>query len=101
ICFNASTYFVLRFAEEDVTWIEPGRVKIISARTFEDRVCKSSDIPCARPVNSITRATPSATPTTLIAERSGRWRILDTTKLSTELILFSSPGILIHAREER
>jgi hypothetical protein len=61
----------------------PGRVKIISARTFDERRCKSSDIPRESPVNSITRVTPSATPSTLIAERSGRWRIFEMTKLST------------------
>ena len=56
---NSSTYFVLRFAEDEVKLMEPGRVKISSARTFEVRFCRSSDIPWASPVNSITSTTPA------------------------------------------
>jgi hypothetical protein len=63
---------VLRLAEVEVVWNDPGRVKIISARTLEERRCKSSDIPRDSPVNSMTSITPRATPSTLIAERSGR-----------------------------
>src|SRR2546421_4380691 len=100
ICFNKSTYFVLRFTAADVAWIEPGRVKIISARTFDKRRCKSSDIPCARPVNSITNATPSATPRTLIADLSGRWRILEITKLSTKSGPLSQVGNINTRRGE-
>ena len=80
--FNSSTYFVLKFAEELLNPIAPGRVKMISAVTFEDRFCKSSDIPCASPVNSMISATPRATPMTLMTDLSGRCRRFETTKLS-------------------
>ena len=70
---------------------DPGRVKIISALTFDDRFCRSSDMPCARPVNSITSATPSATPRTLIADRIGRCRMFDTTRLSRRMVLSNAP----------
>src|SRR5262249_38079660 len=80
--FKSSTYFVLKFAEDDVRPIEPGRVKIISAVTFEDRFCRSSDMPWASPVKIITSATPRATPRMLMTDLSGRCRRLETTKLS-------------------
>src|SRR5690242_642291 len=57
-------------------------MKINSARTFVARRCKSFDMPRARPVNSITRATPSATPATLTSVRMGRWRMFEVTRLS-------------------
>src|SRR5215475_5751172 len=40
-------------------------------------------MPRARPVNSITRLTPRATPATLTSVRIGRWRMFEVTKLST------------------
>src|SRR5262245_29276816 len=86
-CCSNSTYFVLRFAEEEVKPIEPGRVKISSALTFEERFCRSSDMPCASPVKIITSATPSATPRMLMADLSGRWRRFETTKLSKRDVL--------------
>src|ERR1043165_6538203 len=55
-------------------------------RTFVDRRCKSFDMPRVRPVNSITSATPSATPTTLMPERSGRCRMFESTRLSKTFI---------------
>src|SRR5882724_5820053 len=82
ICFRLSTYLVLRLAVDDVSCIAPGRVKIISARTFDARRWRSFDIPRASPVKSITRQTPSATPATLTRVRMGRWRMLETTRLS-------------------
>src|SRR5829696_5770155 len=57
-------------------------MKINSARTFVARRCKSLDMPRARPVNSMTRATPSATPATLTSVRMGRWRMFEVTRLS-------------------
>src|ERR1043166_2524548 len=83
-CFSSSTYFVFKLADDEVSCIEPGRVKMISALTFEERFCKSSDMPCARPVNNITNATPSATPITLMADRNGLCRRFETTKLSKQ-----------------
>src|ERR1043166_9386687 len=96
ICFSSSTYFVLKLAEDEVKLREPGRVKIISAVTFDERFCRSSDMPCARPVKIITSATPKATPRMLIADLSGRCRRLETTKLSKGAL--SKRGILIHGR---
>jgi hypothetical protein len=90
ICLSRSTYLVLRDALEEVTVIEPLRVKIISPRTFVDRRCKSFDIPRVNPVNSITSATPSATPMTLIAERKGRCRMFEVTRLSKTFMPFSN-----------
>jgi hypothetical protein len=84
---NSSAYFVERFAVEDVNSIPPERVKMISARRFEERRCKSFDIPRERPVNSITSATPSATPATLISARKGRCRMLLTTRLSITQVM--------------
>src|SRR5829696_184872 len=78
-----STYFVLKLAGELVKLsIVPGLVKMISALKFCERRCKSLDIPRASPVNSMTRATPNATPTTLTSERMGRWRMLAAIRLS-------------------
>ena len=70
---------------------EPGRVKMISALTFDERFWRSSDMPCARPVKSITNATPSATPKMLMAERSGRCRMFETTRLSKWIPLSNAP----------
>jgi len=53
---------------------EPGREKTISAFQLEARFAMSSVIPRARPVKSITRTTPRATPTTLIRVLKGRTR---------------------------
>src|SRR6266481_8503586 len=100
IFLSQSTYFVLRFAVVAFAWNDPGRVKIISARTFDERRCKSSDIPRDKPVNNITRVTPSATPSTLIAERRGRWRMFDMTRLSTERGPLSQTGNINTCREE-
>src|SRR5690349_5791433 len=82
ICFSRSTYLVSRLAVVAVSWTAPGRMKINSARTFVARRCKSFDIPRARPVNSMTRLTPSATPATLTSVRIGRWRMFEVTRLS-------------------
>src|SRR5882762_3730140 len=86
ICFKLSTYLVLRLALDAVRFIDPGRVKIISARTFDERRAISSDMPRASPVNSMIRQTPSATPATLTSVRMGRWRMLETTRLSMQVI---------------
>jgi hypothetical protein len=77
---------VLKFDDEPTILIDPLRVKIMLPRTLVDRRSKSLDIPRVRPVKSMTSATPSATPTTLIAERSGRWRIFEATRLSKTFI---------------
>jgi hypothetical protein len=76
---------VLIFVVELVNSIEPGRVKMISARRFAERRCTSFAIPRASPVNSITRQTPSATPAMLTSARTGRWRIFAATRLSMSL----------------
>src|SRR5581483_1642572 len=91
-----STYFVLRFADDDVNCIDPGRVKMISALTFDERFCKSSDMPCASPVKSITCATPNATQITLIADRNCRCLRFEMTMLSKQAS--SERAILIQAR---
>src|SRR5215213_5093505 len=57
-------------------------MKISSARTFVARRCNSFDMPRARPVNSMIRATPRATPATLTSVRIGRWRMFEVTRLS-------------------
>src|SRR5215217_9295318 len=82
ICFKRSTYLVSRLAVVAVSCTAPGRMKINSARTFVARRCNSLDMPRARPVNSMTRATPSATPATLTSVRIGRWRMFEVTRLS-------------------
>src|SRR5436190_5281880 len=86
ICFKLWTYLVLRLAVDAISCIAPGRVKIISARTFDARRWRSFDMPRASPVKSITRQTPRATPATLTSVRMGRWRMLETTRLSMRLL---------------
>src|SRR5215204_3498666 len=73
-------------------------MKINSARTFVARRCKSFDMPRVRPVNSMTRQTPSATPATLTSVRMGRWRMFEVTRLSmcnkfpTDLLEYNLSG---------
>src|SRR5919109_5069011 len=87
IAFSFSTYWVLRLAVEIVNCIEPGRVKMISALRFDERRCRSLDMPVARPVKSITRQTPKAMPAMLTIVRTGRWRMFEVIRLSIFLSL--------------
>ena len=55
-------------------------------RMLDERRSRSFDIPRAKPVNSITRHTPSATPATLTSARTGRCRMLAATRLSNIIV---------------
>src|ERR1043166_6588230 len=79
---SSSTYLTGKLAVVLISSDPDERVKMISAFRFEERRCKSLDIPRASPVNSITRQTPSATPAALTSARTGRCRTLAVTRLS-------------------